>query len=401
MSPALWLPVAAWTALLLGVVGAATGTSTKKPWTPAAPIVIAHRGAPGYLPEHTLAGYALAVFQGADFIEPDLVMTKDGELIARHEPMLDDTTDVSSRPEFASRKTTKALDGVDVNAWWAEDFTLAEIKQLKARERIPKIRPANSRVDDQLQIPTLQEVIDLARRLEAVTGRRIGIYPETKHPTYTRSRGLNMEEALVKVLKRNGYEAEHERIFIQSFETANLKELARMTKMPLVQLFGSATARPYDVVATGGSLTYAQMATAAGLEEIATYAQGVGPSKSYVIAAVGGVLAASNASTFVRDAHAAGLVVHPYTYRVENQFLPTNLRSGGDPNARGDLQAEIRMFLAAGIDGFFTDNTDVGVKARDAFVRGRMTTFAMRRFSRASARACSLHAIVGHVLHHS
>ena len=179
-----------------------------------------------------------------------------------------------------------------------------------------------------------------------------------------------MEEALVRMLKKNGYEGKHERVFIQSFEVANLKELAQMTNIPLVQLFGGANARPFDVVAAGGTLTYGQMATAAGLEQIATYADGVGPSKNFVIPTVGGVLSPANATTFVRDAHAVGLVVHPYTYRVENQFLPTNLRIGTDPNARGNLQAEIKMFLDAGIDGFFTDNTDVGVKARDAFVSG-------------------------------
>lgn len=363
--------IVAWMALLVLLLGGGAGHAlAKEPRTQAAtPIVIGHRGAAGYLPEHTLAGYALAVFQGADFIEPDLVMTKDGELIARHEPILDDTTDVAAHPEFAARKTTKVLDGTSVNAWWAEDFTLAEIKQLKARERIPAVRPANARLDDQLRIPTLQEAIDLAKGLEHATGRKIGIYPETKHSTYTRSLGLNMEEALVKVLRKNGYEGESGRVYIQSFEVANLKELARMTKIPLVQLFGSATARPYDVVAAGETLTYGQMATAAGLAQIAAYADGVGPPKSYVIPTPGGVLSSDNATTFVRDAHAAGLAVHPYTFRVENQFLPANLRTGADPNARGDLQEEVRMFLAAGIDGFFTDNTDAGVKARDAFTR--------------------------------
>ncbi len=361
--------VACATLLLMLAVGAGEALA-KKPKAPEAPIVIGHRGASGYLPEHTLAGYALAVFQGADFIEPDLVMTKDGELIARHEPILDETTDVSARPEFASRKTTKVLDGSSVNAWWAEDFTLAEIKQLRARERIPTVRPANARLDGHLEIPTLQEVIDLAKGLEEVTGRKIGIYPETKHPTYTRNLGLNMEEALVKILKKNGYEGKRERVFIQSFEVANLMQLAQMTNIPLVQLFGGANSRPFDVIAAGGTLTYGQMATAAGLAQIATYADGVGPSKNYVIPVVGGILAPGNATNFVRDAHAVGLVVHPYTYRVENQFLPNNLRIGVDPNARGNLQAEIKMFLDAGIDGFFTDNSDVGVKARNAFISG-------------------------------
>jgi glycerophosphoryl diester phosphodiesterase len=360
----------AWAALLL-VLACGAGEPLARPLAATdSPIVIGHRGAAGYLPEHTLAGYALAVFQGADFIEPDLVMTKDGHLIARHEPILDETTDVSSHPEFASRRTTKVLDGFAVTAWWAEDFTLAEIKQLKARERIPTVRPANTRVNDQIEVPTLQQVIDLANGLEKVVGRKIGIYPETKHPTYFRNLGFAMEETLVSVLRKNGYEGKRDQVFIQSFEVANLKRLAHMTNIPLVQLFGGANSQPYDVVAAGGKLRYGDMATTQGLADIARYAHGVGPSKGYVIPVVGGILDAANATTFVRDAHAVGLVVHPYTYRIENQFLPLNLRIGSDPNGWGDLEAEIEMFLDAGIDGFFTDNTDVGVKARDAFVDG-------------------------------
>lgn len=370
MNHLLKLRFIAWTALALALAGGTGEPLARSPAPTGAPIVIGHRGAPGYLPEHTLAGYALAVFQGADFIEPDLVMTKDGQLIARHENILDETTDVATRPEFASRRTTKVLDGSTVTAWWSEDFTLAEIKQLKARERIPSVRPANARVDDQLEVPTLQEVIDLAQGLERATGRRIGIYPETKHPTYFRSIGLAMEQPLVDVLRRNGYEGKPGQVFIQSFEVSNLQDLSRMTNIPLVQLFGGANSRPFDVAAAGGTLTYGQMATAQGLAQIATYARGVGPSKGYVIPVVGGVLDPANATNFVRDAHAVGLVVHPYTYRVENQFLPPNLRVGADPNGRGHLQAEIEMFLDAGIDGFFTDNSDVGVKARDAFVAG-------------------------------
>lgn len=354
--------------LSLTVAFGAADTLARQPATGSAPIVIGHRGASGYLPEHTLAAYALAVFQGADFIEPDLVMTKDGHLIARHENVLDETTDVASRPEFASRRATKVIDGSTVTGWWSEDFTLAEIKQLRARERIPATRPANTRVNDQLQIPTLQEVIDLAKSLEIVTGRKIGIYPETKHPTYFANLGLSMEGPLVDVLRRNGYEGKRDRVFIQSFEVSNLKMLAHMTNIPLVQLFGGASSRPYDVVAAGGTLTYGQMASAQGLADIARYASGVGPSKSYVIPVVGGVLSLANATNFVRDAHAVGLVVHPYTFRVENQFLPPNLRIGADPIARGDLFAEITMFLQAGVDGFFTDNSDVGFAARNAFI---------------------------------
>lgn len=365
------LRAVAFAALSLSLMFNASESPARQPAVGGAPIVIGHRGASGYLPEHTLAAYALAVFQGADFIEPDLVMTKDGHLIARHENVLDETTNVADLPQFASRRTTKVLDGFTVtNAWWSEDFTLAEIKQLRARERIPATRPANARVNDQLQIPTLQEVIDLAKSLEAVTGRKIGIYPETKHPTYFANLGLSMEGPLVATLRKNGYEGKRDRVFIQSFEVSNLKLLSHMTNMPLVQLLGGANGRPFDVAAAGGSLTYGQMATAQGLADIAKYAKGVGPSKGYVIPVVGGVLSPANTTNFVRDAHAAGLVVHPYTFRVENVFLPGNLRIGTDSNARGNLQAELKMFLDAGIDGFFTDNSDVGVTARDAFVAG-------------------------------
>lgn len=370
MNPIFKFRLIAWAAVVLALAGGIDESLARHPAATDTPIVIGHRGAAGYLPEHTLPGYALAVFQGADFIEPDLVMTKDGQLIARHEPILDETTDVSAHPEFASRRTTKVLDGFAVTAWWAEDFTLAEIKTLKARERIPTVRPANARVNDQVEIPTLQEVIDLAKGLENVTGGKIGIYPETKHPTYFRNLGFKMEETLVATLRRNGYEGKRDRVFIQSFEVANLKRLAHMTNIPLVQLLGGASSQPFDVVAAGGTLTYGQMATAQGLADIARYAAGVGPTKGFVIPVIGGILDPANATSFVHDAHAVGLLVHPYTYRVENQFLPLNLRIGADPNGRGNLQGELEMFLDAGIDGFFTDNTDVGVKARDEFVDG-------------------------------
>lgn len=357
----------AWAAVLLMLVGAGYSLAAP-PVSSASPIVIGHRGAAGYLPEHTLPGYALAVFQGADFIEPDLVMTMDGQLIARHEPILDETTDVSAHPEFASRRTTKMLDGFNVTAWWSEDFTLAEIKQLKARERIPSVRPANARINDQVEIPTLQEVIDLAKGLEKVTGRKIGIYPETKHPTYFRNLGFKMEETLVATLRRNGYEGKRDQVFIQSFEIANLKQLAHMTNIPLIQLLSGANSQPFDVIAAGGTLTYGQMATAQGLADVAKYAAGIGPTKGLVIPVIGGILDPANVTSVVHDAHAVGLLVHPYTFRVENQFLPLNLRIGADPNGRGNLQGELQMFLDVGIDGFFTDNTDVGVKAVDAFI---------------------------------
>ncbi len=335
------------------------------------PIVIAHRGASGYMPEHTLAAYATAMLQGADFVEPDLVMTKDGELIARHDNVLDLTTDVAKRPEFAGRKTTKTVDGVAVTGWFSEDFTLEEIKTLRAIERIPNTRPANARFDGQFEIPTFKEIIDLVQAYEKLLDRRIGLYPETKHPTYFDRLGLSMEEPLVKLLRRCGYEGRNARVFIQSFEVSNLRKLKTMTRIPLIQLLW-IEGKPFDVEAGGGSLTYAQMATQSGLSQIATYAEGVGPEKSFIIPLdSAGNLDASHATSFVTDAHAVGLQVHPYTFRSENTFLPTNYKSSTDPNAYGDGVGEIKVFLKTGIDGFFTDQTDRGNAARDAFVKNQ------------------------------
>ena len=257
------------------------------------PIVIAHRGASGYVPEHTLGGYALAIEMGADFIEPDLVMTKDGVLVARHENEIGGTTNVADHPEFAGRKTTKTIDGVSITGWFTEDFTLAELKTLRARERIPQIRPANERFNGIFQVPTFQEVLDLARganfrfRLEAqakgLHARRcVGVYPETKHPTYFKGIGLPLERQLVKTLNRNPFFAAQKRVFIQSFEVGNLKQLSTMTNIPLIQLM-DATGAPYDFVVAGDKRTYADLAKPAGLAEIATYADGIGVNKNLII----------------------------------------------------------------------------------------------------------------------
>jgi len=329
------------------------------------PIVIAHRGASGYLPEHTLAAYATAVFQGADFIEPDLVMTRDGRLIARHDNRLDATTDVARRPAFASRRATREVNGETLTGWFSEDFTLAEIRTLRAVERLPQLRPANARFDGQFPVPTLEEILALREALEGVVGRPIGLYPETKHPTHFRERGLAMEERLVQTLHAHGLE-DGRRVYIQSFEVANLQRLRRLTRIPLIQLLASK-GQPFDMAAAGSGLTYARMTTAAGLKDIAAYADGVGPDKSLLIPRdENGRLDPAGATPFVADAHRAGLEVHPYTFRAENGFLPLNHRRGDDTAALGDLFTELTAFLDLGIDGFFTDHPDLGVQIRDA-----------------------------------
>lgn len=329
------------------------------------PLLIGHRGASGYVPEHTLTSYFMAIQQGADYAEPDLVMTKDGVLVARHENEIGGTTDVASRKEFARRKTVKTLDGTPVEGWFTEDFTLAELKTLRARERIPHLRPANTRFDGQFEIPTFDEILGLIRALDeqrAVAARklglprppRIGVYPETKHPTYFDDCGLRMDRTLLQTLARHGYEGRHAPVFIQSFEVGNLQRLRKRTKVPMVQLIEEAGA-PYDFVASGDSRTYADLIAPAGLESIADYANAIGPSKSLIIPrdADGGLGAPTS---LVSDAHAVGLAVHPWTFRAENNFLPTNLRSSADPAQVGDLAGELNAYLAAGIDGFFTDH---------------------------------------------
>ena len=320
------------------------------------PIVIAHRGASGYLPEHTLAAYSIAILQGADFIEPDLVMTRDGELVARHDNRLDLTTDVAARPEFAPRRGTKEVDGVSVTGWFSEDFTLAEIKQLRAVERIPDIRPANRRFDGQFTVPTLREILELVRAYEKLVGRSVGIYPETKHPTHFDRLGLPLEPPLVALLREHGYTRKEHPVYLQSFEPSSLQTLRALTPLPLIQLLDEAGAPAYD-----------DMATPEGLARIAAYADGIGPNKERVIARDGENRVASPPTDLVRDAHAAGLLVHAYTFRAENFFLPVGLRRGADPTVHGDLDAEIRTFLAAGIDGLFVDHPPFARRTVDAF----------------------------------
>ncbi|MGV3678264.1 MAG: glycerophosphodiester phosphodiesterase [Acidovorax sp.] len=355
----------------------ALGAAAQAAWPPT-PTVIAHRGASALRPEHTLAAYQKAIDDGADIIEPDLVITKDGVLVARHENAIailnadgsvkEATTDVVDRPEFAARKATRSIDGQSITGWFTEDFTLAELKTLCARERIPAQRPANVAYNGQFEIPTLQEVIDLARAQSARTGRTIGIYPETKHPTYFQSIGLPLEAPLLAVLEKNGWNHKDAPVFVQSFEVANLQAIRKLSSLRLVQLV-APSGRPYDFVAQGAANTrsYADLITAEGLKQVASYASAVGPYKTLVVPVKDGVLGEPTA--LVANARAAGLPVHIWTLRPENSFLPTSLRKApaSDATARGDSIAEITAYLRAGVDGFFTDDSAVGRAAVKAF----------------------------------
>ena len=321
------------------------------------PIIIAHRGASGERPEHTLAAYALAIEQGADFIEPDLVLTRDGILVARHENEISETTDVAAKPEFADRKTVKTIDGARHEGWFTEDFTLAELKTLRAKERLPQLRAANAAYDGQFEIPTFEEILQLLQRQEQQSGKRIGVYPETKHPSYFKALGLDHDAPLLTLLGQYGYAGEDDPVFIQSFEVGNLKALHNKTEIRLVQLVAGEGGPPDD-----RGLAYAAMLTANGLAAIASYADGLGPSKDLVIGR--NLLGQLGAPTgLVEAAHKVGLVVHPWTFRRENYFLPTDFKSGIDPREPGDLAGEIRAFVAAGVDGLFSDNPAQSVAA--------------------------------------
>ncbi len=357
------------------------------------PLVIGHRGAAGYLPDHTLPGYALAIKLGADFIEPDLVATKDGRLIARHEPNITTTTDVASHPEFAARKRTAVVDGATEEGWFASDFTLAEIRTLRAVQPLPH-RP--QRFNGRFGIPTLEQVISLAKRYSKRYGRTIGIYPETKHPTYHKSIGLPLERRLVKVLDRAGLNRRRSPVFIQSFEQSNLKKLDKLTPVRLVQLidandvnpdgtlaYAAPFDRPYDWTASGRpellARTFGYLTTAAGLDEVAGYADGIGPWKPYVISTAAvdingdGVVGDENGdgqtngadrkvlppTGLVARAHARGLVVHPYTFRNDANQLAFD--DGGNP------VEEYLRFYEAGVDGLFSDFADTAFAARELF----------------------------------
>ncbi|AOI73247.1 glycerophosphodiester phosphodiesterase [Burkholderia ubonensis] len=337
--------------------------------------VVGHRGASALRPEHTLASYRKAIEDGADVIEPDLVSTRDGVLVARHENEISGTTNVSTLPQFASRKATKTIDGVQLTGWFTEDFTLAELKTLRARERIPQFRPANTAYNDQYEIPTFDEIVALAKQMSAQVGRTIHLYPETKHPTYFQSIGLPLEDRLVDALQKDPYTARTATIYIQSFEVANLKAIrnrigSSQPNWKLVQLMDDAAQRPYDFVKANDKRTYGDLSTRDGMREIATYANGVGPYKASIIA-VGADGTLQQPTPYVRYAHEAGLVVHPYTFRPENNFLPASLKDGGAASVRNTAGSvrEIQAYLRAGIDGFFTDDPAVGRTAVDTFQR--------------------------------
>ena len=338
-------------------------TPTTGPGRVDGPVLIGHRGASGHRPEHTLASYEAAIVQCADYIEPDVVSTKDGVLVARHENEISGTTDVASHPEFAARRTTKTVDGAQVTGWFTEDFTLAELRTLRAKERLPQVRPQNTAYDGKYEVPTLDEVMDLARHSRTCDGHPVGVYPETKHPTYFDSVGLSLEEPLVRELRRNGLDRRDAHVFVQSFEPGNLRQLDRMTKAPLVFLVDCQGA-PYDLVRSSDPRTYADLVEPDSLRRLSGFVDGIGACK--------GVLIPRDADNHLTsptpvtaDAHRAGLFVHAWTFRAENTFLPAEYRSGPDPSAYGDMAGEIREFLAAGIDGLFSDQPDRARAALD------------------------------------
>jgi glycerophosphoryl diester phosphodiesterase len=347
----------------------------------ALPIVIGHRGTAGYLPEETLESYALAVELGADYIEPDLVATKDGFLIARHEPNIINTTDVLDHPEFAGRRRIVILDGVPEDGFFASDFTLAEIKTLRAKQAFAE-RP--QQFNGKFNIATFEEVIALAKRKSEETGRTIGIYPETKHPTYHQRIGLPLEKRLIDALDKAGWNKRGAPVFIQSFEQANLKQLRKMTPLPLIQLidaddvnadgslaFTAPFDRPYDWTASGDpkllARTFGFLVTDAGLKEVATYADGIGPWKRYIVSTVAAGLPGPGeasrvlapATDVITRAHKAGLLVHTWTFRNEQRRLASDYA--------GNPVNEYLQFYRLGIDGVFSDFADTAVAARVLF----------------------------------
>ena len=330
-------------------------------------LVLGHRGASALRPEHTLASYERAIEDGADFIEPDLVTTRDGVLVARHENEISETTDVAAHAEFAARRTKRTIDGKPMHGWFTEDFTLAELKTLRARERLPALRPDNVRFDGQYAVPTFDEIIEFVAAQARLHGREVGIYAEIKHSTYFARIGLAMEEKVLAAIRAHAY-TRTAALFLQSFEVGNLVHLrarlgADASHVKLIQLLGESDERPFDAAAKDVS-SYASMMRPEGLREIARYADAIGPNKLAVIPRLGdGRLGAR--TSLVADAHAAGLLVHPYTFRPENFFLPADGHAPGGPATRSEAGAvaEMRAYLDAGIDGFFSDDPAIGRKA--------------------------------------
>ena len=338
-------------------------------------LVVGHRGASALRPEHTLASYQKAIDDGADFIEPDLVSTKDGILVTRHENEIGGTTNVSTLSQFADRKITKNIDGKDLTGWFTEDFTLSELQQLKARERIPEFRPANTAYNDLYPVPTLEQVIELAEANYKKTGKIIGLYIETKHPTYFKNHNLAMEDALLKTLAKYKYTRDIAPVYLQSFEVSNLKYLKDQLDLhktikhaQIIQLYDAKTSQPADFVESGETKTYADLATAQGLKDVAKYANGVGPSKGYILNFNNN--GSVQTTSFISDAHTVGLKVHPYTFRPENNFLPAPLKCSQDKPAErcpsGALK-EFEAYFKAGVDGVFTDDPALGREAVNNF----------------------------------
>ncbi|KOU38832.1 glycerophosphodiester phosphodiesterase [Streptomyces sp. WM6373] len=334
------------------------------------PTVIGHRGASGYRPEHTLGSYQLALDLGADVVEQDLVPTRDGHLVCRHENEIGGTTDVADHPEFASRRTTKSVDGVSVTGWFTEDFTLAELKTLRAKERIPAVRQRNTLYDGQWAVPTFEEVLRWADREGRRRGERVWLHVETKHPSYFRGLGLGLEEPLARLLRRYRRDGRDAAVFLQSFEPSSIQRLSRLVSAPRVVLLSAANTRPWDFEQAGDPRTVADLVKPEGLKWIAGFAQGIGPTMDLILPRdAAGRLGAP--TTLVKDAHARGLLLHPYTARNENTFLPVEYRRGTDPAAYGDALGAFRTYFEQGIDGIFTDNPDTGLLAAEAFRPGR------------------------------
>ncbi|KEF07040.1 MULTISPECIES: glycerophosphodiester phosphodiesterase [Streptomyces] len=332
------------------------------------PLIVGHRGASGYRPEHTFGSYQLALDMGADVIEQDVVPTKDGHLVCRHENDITATTDVSAHPEFADRRTTKTVDGVKLTGWFTEDFTLAELKTLRAKERIPGTRQHNTLYDGVWDVPTFEEVLKWADREGRKRGRRIWLHIETKHPTYFRKLGLGLEERLARLLRTYGRHRKNSPNFLQSFEPSSIQRLGKLVDCPKVVLLGTLKDRPWDFEVAGDPRTTADLVKPAGLKWIAGFAEGIGPDLTVILPRTKDDKLGKPTSV-VRDAHAAGLVLHPYTGRNENTFLPADFRRGTDPNAYGDALGYFKKCLATGIDGLFSDNCDTALLAAAEFRR--------------------------------